>query len=114
MNSATLPPAFQDLAPFAHKWARPTEQARSEIRWGASPADFAGFYEAFMPKLDETLVFLADRPVCELSVEEENLFHLACAFAEAAPHHELYKGSAEVPHSFDARRFVAAHGQEET
>ena len=37
---------------------------------------------------------------------ELNLFYLACAFAEAAPHHELHGGSANVPHSFDAKRFV--------
>ena len=39
-----------------------------------------------------------------------NALMLASAYAEAAPHHELYGGSAEVPHSFDARRFVPEHG----
>lgn len=32
--------------------------------------------------------------------------------AEAAPHHELYGGSPQVPFSFDARRFVPEHGGE--
>ncbi len=45
---------------------------------------------------------------------QRNLFCLAAAFAEAAPHHELYGGSAAVPHSFSAHRFAPRHGAKES
>ena len=109
-DTPTLPAAFADLAGLAARWARPTEKARSEIRWAASPADFAAYYEAMMPHLDAILAHLATCPLEGMSEADTNLFCLATAFAEAAPHHELYKGSADVPFSFSARRFVPGHG----
>ena len=39
------------------------------------------------------------------------LYYLALAFAQAAPHNELYDCSNTVPNSFEAYRFVAAHGE---
>jgi len=109
-DSILLPPAFGDLAPFAHIWARPTENTRSEIRWAASAADFAAFYKAVMPRLPAILDFLSTVPLDGMDQEQTNLFCLAAAFAEAAPHHELYGGSPDVPFSFSARRFVPGHG----
>lgn len=107
---APLPAAFADLAPLAERWARPTENARSAVRWSASAEDFAGFYGAMMPRLDAILAALAAHELGAMPADAETLYQLAAAFAEAAPHHELYRGSASVPHSFDARRFVPAHG----
>lgn len=110
MAEARLPAGFADLAPFAERWGKASENERNAVRWNASAADFSALYEAMMPRLDEILAILSDRPAPELAEEEQRLFLLACAFAEASPHHELYRGSAEVPFSFDARRFVPAHG----
>lgn len=109
-DTFALPQGFEDLAPMARQWARPTENTRSHIRWEASSAAFADFYAALMPRLDGILAYLSAFPPTEMPDDARNLFHLACAFAEAGPHHELYGGSATVPHSFDARRFVPAHG----
>lgn len=106
----TLPGEFADLAELASHWGRPTENARSAIRWSASAADFASFYAAMMPRLDAILAYLSSVSLGELTDEDATLFGLAAAFAEAAPHHELYKGSADVPFSFSARRFVPGHG----
>lgn len=110
-DSILLPHDFAELAPFARIWARPTENARSEIRWSASPADFASFYAAVMPRLSEILDSLSTVPLRGMDEAQENLFCLAVAFAEAAPHHELYRGSPDVPFSFSARRFVPGHGE---
>jgi len=109
-DTVTLPKGFEDLAPFAHTWARPTENARSEVRWTASPADFAAFYAAVMPRLPEILAYLGEVPLDGMDEAQTALFCLAAAFAEAAPHHELYGGSPDVPFSFSARRFVPGHG----
>ncbi len=109
-STPILPEAFADLAGMAAKWARPTENERNAIRWSASAEDFAAFHDAVMPRLELMLAELATCPLGDLDTPNANLFCLASAFAEAAPHHELYSGSAKVPHSFAAVRFVADHG----
>lgn len=111
MPDMIFPPAFEGLETIAQKWAKPTETARDEIRWNATSEEFAAFYETVIPHIDAILDFLSTRQPEDLDKAERRLFYLACAFAEASPHHELYKGSAEVPFSFDARRFVPAHGE---
>ena len=109
-DTITLPAGFEDLAELAAHWARATENARSAIRWNASAQDFEAFYTAFMPRLRTALDLLEQIPLDGMDEAHTNLFELACAFAEAAPHHELYGGSADAPHSFSARRFVPGHG----
>lgn len=109
-TTLALPTAFSDLAPFAQKWGRATENERSKIRWTASAADFASLYGAVMPRLPDILQVLAGCQLGAMGEAEINLFNLAAAFAEAAPHHELYGGSADVPFSFAAERFQPGHG----
>lgn len=104
-----LPPEYAHLASFAAGWARPTEVERNEIRLAATRDDFASFYEAFMPHLRDILDLLSHHQLETMPPDVRYLFDLTCAFAEAAPHHELYGGSAEVPHSFESRRVVPGH-----
>lgn len=106
----TLPAEFTKLSPLAAKWGRRTEDERNQIRWNASAADFAELYQGVMPDLDRILALLRNYRQQGMPEDVANLFHLACAFAEASPHHELYGGSKDVPFSFDARRFVPEHG----
>ena len=110
METVALPTAFTEFAPLIAKWAYPTENQRSDVRWTATAAEFAELYCAVMPRLPEIMEILARYPVSSIPPEVQPLYWLTCAFAEAAPHHELYKGSNVVPHSFDARRFRAVHG----
>lgn len=107
---SALPAAYADLQPLADRWARPTENERNHIRWGATAGEFAAFHAAMMPRLADILALLAGYPPDAMPPDVHALFLLACAFAEAAPHHELYGGSPQVPYSFDAGRFVALHG----
>ncbi len=106
----SLPQGFEDLAQLVKDWARSTEDDRNQIRWSASPEDFTAFYSLMMPRLDSILAELQAYPLEGMSEAQTNLFNLAAAFAEASPHEELYGGSAEVPHSFSARRFAPGHG----
>ncbi|MGR8949802.1 MAG: hypothetical protein ACU84Q_17300 [Gammaproteobacteria bacterium] len=101
---------FRELSPYLEKWALPTEAERSAQRWQASPQQLRSFYEAVLPKLDDLLDYLDEFPVGSLSEEAAPWYHLALAFAEVAPHCELYGDSNKVPNSFEAERFVAAHG----
>lgn len=108
----TMPAGFEDLASFAARWARETENERNALRLTSTAADFAAFDAAMTPRLDALLTYLGTCPAAPESDVQRNALMLACAFAEAAPHHELYGGSAEVPFSFDARRFVPDHGND--
>jgi hypothetical protein len=101
---------FPDLAPWAAQWALPTENERSVQRWRASKSDFDGFYTAMLPRLPAVLTRLGAISTKTIPPEARSLLYLAMAFAEASPHVEMYRGSAKVPHSFDAARFAAAHG----
>lgn len=107
-----LPEGFEGLEAMARKWARPTENERNAIRFNASAEDFAEFYAVMMPRLPALLGRLAGYDPSPSDPAENRGLQLVCAFAEAAPHHELYGGSPQVPFSFDARRFVPEHGGE--
>lgn len=104
---------FHDLERFIPIWGLSTETARSERRWRSSPGEFRAFYEATLPRLDELLAYLDQFSIGNLPTEAEPFYHLALAFAEVAPHCELYGDSNKVPNSFSAERFQAAFGMRE-
>lgn len=107
---ATLPQQFQDLEPFVPLWAFATEAARSEKRWTSTPRDYDAFYAAVIDRIEDIMTYLDRYPIDAIPDDAKPLYHLALAFAEASPHVEMYKSSSEVPNSFEARRFIAAHG----
>lgn len=110
-NAMHLPKGFEDLGELASQWARPSESERDIIRWSATASDFSKFHATMIPRLAAVLSSLEQCSIKIMNEAQTNLFCLAAAFAEAAPHHELFGGSADVPHSFSARRFVAGHGK---
>lgn len=110
MTASALPAQFAALEPFVAHWAQPTEDARSQRRWTATPAEFQAFYDAALPHIEAILALLDQYPFGAVPPELRPLYHLALAFAEASPHVELYKGDSQVPYSFDPSRFVATHG----
>lgn len=112
MELPTMPAGFEDLAPLTARWGRATENERNGLRLAASAEEFAAFDAEMTPRLEALLAYLSDCPPAPEEPGQRNALMLACAFAEAAPHHELYNGSAEVPFSFDARRFVPDHGDD--
>ena len=103
---------FADLVPFLATWAHPCEHERSQVRWKMDSEGFEAFYAAMLPRLDDLLAVVDRYELGALPPAVLPFFHLLLAFAEAAPHCELYGGSNRVPNSFDAARFVAAHGFE--
>ena len=109
---ASLPDKFASLEPFVESWAFANELLRSEQRWSASEQEYRDFYEAMMPLLDEALSYLDQYEVGSIPEDAIALYHLSLAFAEAAPHVELYECANQVPNSFEAARFVAAHGEQ--
>ena len=108
---ASLPEQFSSLEPLVETWACPTELQRSQQRWTATADDYREFYEAMLPLLDQVLEYLDRYQPGAIPDPALPLCYLALAFAEAAPHNELYDCSNTVPNSFEAHRFVAAHGE---
>ena len=74
-----------------------------------APAD--AVKQAMLPVLDQLLDFLDNYQPGAIPEQVLPLYHLVLAFAEAAPHNELYDCSNKIPNSFAVHRFVAAHGQ---
>ena len=109
---ANLPEQFNSLEPFLDDWAHGTELARSQRRWNASREEYEALYAAMFPLLDEVLAYLDQYKLGEIPAHALALYHLSLAFAEAAPHNELYDCQSQVPNSFDASRFIAAHGND--
>lgn len=109
-----LPDAFADLQNVALRWALPSEAERDTVRWAAQKEDFEALHEAMMPRLPDILALLSQHDRAELDDGMRTLFYLTCAFAEASPHHELYRGSAEVPFSFKSNRFIAEHADKDS
>ena len=105
-----LPKNFEALEPFIKLWALDSELQRSQTRWSASEREFQDFYNAMMLLLDEVLEYIDQYELGKIPDEALALYHLALAFAEAAPHNELYECANQVPNSFTASRFIAAHG----
>jgi hypothetical protein len=108
--SHTLPEGFESVAPFAGKWALPTQNERQLTRLQASPVEIRAFYDAMLPLMPAALQRVDEFPLGSLPDAIQPLFHLMLAMAEIAPHVELYRGDPKVPHSFDERRFIAEHG----
>ena len=108
---ASLPEQFSGLEPLVETWAFPTELQRSRQRWIATADDYREFYAAMLPLLDQVLEYLDRYQPGAIPDPALPLYYLALAFAEAAPHNELYECSNTVPNSFEAHRFVAAHGE---
>ena len=109
---SSLPTKFAALEPFVASWSLETELQRSHRRWTASAQDYQDFYNAMLPILDDALTYLDQFKLGEIPENALALYHLTLAFAEAAPHYELYDCANEVPNSFAASRFVAAHGEQ--
>ena len=107
-----LPPAFSSLDRLVEKWAKPTENLRSQQRLKSTKEEFLDIYENTLPLLDDILNHLSRHPIGTLSGGELALYHLALAFAEISPHVEMYKCSTKVPFSFDANRSEAIHGNQ--
>ncbi|MFT5134868.1 MAG: hypothetical protein ACI9SC_003350 [Gammaproteobacteria bacterium] len=108
----SLPAKFAAIEPFVAAWSLENELLRSQRRWSASVEEYEAFYDAMLPVLDDVLSYLDQYKLGAIPDEALPLYHLTLAFAEAAPHNELYECANEVPNSFSASRFVAAHGEQ--
>jgi hypothetical protein len=109
---ARLPEGFEALETWVADWAHPTQNRRWDKRLRSTKAEITAFYQAMLPYLEQALAHCDRYPLGELPQDAARLFDLTLMVSEIAPNVELYKGQPGVPHSFEERRFIAAHGDE--
>ena len=71
-TTASLPPAFADLEPFAD-WALETEAERYAKRLASTMDELQAFYDAALPRVDDAVEFLDQ---FELSALPDDASHL--------------------------------------
>ena len=112
MTTVEPPARLSGLRPFLDLWALPTEDERSRRRWASSPEEFQSFYDAVLPLLDDLLGYIDGYELGGMPELVLPYYWLALAFAEVAPHVEMYHGAVEVPNSFPAYRLAATGGNQ--
>ena len=105
-----LPDAFRALEEFVDQWALATQNERERRRAASTSDELLKFYNAILPRLDETLGYLNDSSLSSLSERDQRLFYLTLSFAEVAMFAECYGGKPQVPNSFEESRFIAVGG----
>jgi hypothetical protein len=76
MAEARLPSAFAELEPFAEKWCLATEAQRWYMRMATPMPVMRDFYEAFSPRLEESIDYCDKFPLDGLPDDALNLLHL--------------------------------------
>jgi hypothetical protein len=57
-TSVLLPAGFEDLAPYASDWAKPTRAERYETRLSKTIDELVEFYDAIAPRAEEAIEYL--------------------------------------------------------
>lgn len=73
--SSRLPPAFDDLEPFAD-WALPTEPERYAKRLSSTMDEMQAFYDAALPRLEDAASYLEQLPLDALPDDASRLLQL--------------------------------------
>jgi hypothetical protein len=104
-----LPSGFEDLQPFAAKWALPTEYERAASRRSSTPNELGAFYNASLARLPDIIQRVDAYSLGHIPEADRPLFYIALSLAEVAPHVELYKSDPRVPFAFQEDRMFGAH-----
>ncbi len=89
--SIQLPAAFSQLAPFAEKWALPTENDRRTARMTSTQEELKVFYQAMKPVLDDAIQYLNDFDLEQMPGPERNLLNTALSLVEISVAVELFR-----------------------
>ena len=74
-GATRLPPPFADLEPFAD-WALPTERERYAKRLASTMDELQAFYDAALPRLEDTASYLEQLPLDALPDDATRLLQL--------------------------------------
>jgi hypothetical protein len=113
MTTSDSPPIWKQVEAFAD-WALDTPDQRQAKRRNSSKEEIVRFYAGVQPHLEAILKACDAYPLGKLPASHRQIYNLALALAEAAPHVELYRGDPAVPYAFAETRFIAHHGADDT
>ena len=107
MADATLPEAFEDLAPWLD-WALEPERARTAKKVASSMEELRAFYDAVMPRMEEIIAYLDSIPSDDRPAPAHRLYLLTLSLIEVSNLVELYK-RREVIEACDPLHFNPQH-----
>lgn len=93
----TLPADFADLEPFAD-WALPSEYDRYEKRVNSTQDELQTFYDAALPRLQDSTDYLKSVEIEGISEEDQNLLWLFCSLVTVSFPVEVWR-QPRVPES---------------
>ncbi len=96
-----LPPEFDDLEPYAGRWALSTEAERWAERHRSSIEDMRGLYEAVFPRYEAAIAYCDRYPLRELPPDARNLLLLVFSFVMVSFPVEVWN-QARIPDVGDA------------
>jgi hypothetical protein len=99
--TASLPPQFADLEPFAD-WALATEAQRYAKRLSSSMDEMQAFYDAVFPRLDDAIAHLDKIGIGALPDPELHLLWLTYSLVNVSFPVEVWR-QARVPDSGAAK-----------
>lgn len=96
--SGSLPSGYEDLEPFAERWAVPGTAARDALRGASTAEERAALYAAVKDRVPAVLAELDRKPLAELDEREQRLLNLLLSFAQVTLAVEMM-GAAESSHA---------------
>jgi hypothetical protein len=94
--TALLPPAFEDLEPFAETWCLATETERFERRMASSIEELNEFYDAVFPRLEEAIEYCDKFDLDELPEDVLHLLQLIYSLIMVAMAVEVFSQTKTV------------------
>jgi hypothetical protein len=91
-----LPGEFADLEPFAETWSLATEPERYGRRMASTMEEMQQFYDAIVPRANDVMTHLEQRPLDSLPEDGVNLLHLLYSMVEVSFPVEVWR-QARVP-----------------
>jgi hypothetical protein len=84
VSNALLPKEFADLEPFAATWCLATERERFAQRMASSMDDIQAFYDAFLPRAEDAIVYCDQFALDDMPDDAQRLLHLLYSLVMAS------------------------------
>lgn len=106
-----LPQGFEQLEPFARKWAIGSVVRRAEMRGSADAKDRRAFHAAASPLLESALAWLDARPLDQFDAADNRLMHMMLSLAHVSIGEEVQRDDEER-HAGLRKRMPITHAPE--
>jgi len=104
MSARSLPPGFEDLAPFVD-WALESERERNARRYASAMSEIRRFHDAMAARAEAAIAYLDSKPYQDLDPADRTLLAMLLSLAEVAPA-VIFYDSPQVSGGVDPKRMV--------